>query len=72
LSLELAARRTTPGATSLLVSRRARRPRNQSAQEIGLPIGIEGTFDFELIGHFTHQRGALRQDTVLGQRGKAL
>ncbi len=42
-SLELLSRRRLPGATSLLDSRRAFRPRNQSSQLIGLSIGMQGT-----------------------------
>ena len=49
-SLELVLRRMTPGATSWLLSRRARRPLGQSAQLIEPLIGMQGTFDFEFIG----------------------
>jgi len=55
-SFELFSRRRTPGATSFLVSRRARRPRNQSSQLIARSMGIEGTLDFEFMGNFAHQR----------------
>ena len=54
-SLELLLRRIIPGATSLLLSRRARRPFNQSSQLIEPSIGMQGTFDFEFIGDFFHQ-----------------
>ncbi len=55
-SFELVFRRRMPGATNWLVSRRARRPRNQSSQLIGRSMGIEGTFDFELMGYFVDER----------------
>src|SRR6266404_5163952 len=54
----------TPGVTSLLVSRRALRPRNQSSQLIGRSMGIEGTSDFEFISYFIHERFTLRHVTV--------
>src|SRR6185369_8673535 len=54
----------TPGETSLFVSRRARRPRNQSSQLIGRSIGIEGTSDFKFISYFIHERFTLRHITV--------
>ena len=54
-SLELLLRRMTPGATSWLLSRRARRPLSQSSQVIEPSIGMQGAFDFEFIGDFFHQ-----------------
>jgi len=54
-SLELRLRRRTPGATSWLLSRRARRPLSQSSQLIEPSIGMQGAFDFEFIGNFFHQ-----------------
>ena len=65
-SLELLVRRLTPGATSWLLSRRARRPFNQSSQLIEPSIGMQGTFDFEFIGDFVHQLDALGKITVFG------
>ena len=53
-SFELESRLRIPGATSLLVSRRARRPRNQSSQLIGLSSGMHGISDFEFIGYLLH------------------
>jgi len=63
-SLELVLRRMTPGATNWLLSRRARRPFNQSAQLIEPSIGMHGTFDFEFIGNFFHQLNALWKVTI--------
>ena len=54
-SLELLLRRMMPGATSWLLSRRARRPLSQSSQLIDPSIGMQGTFEFEFIGDFFHQ-----------------
>jgi hypothetical protein len=54
-SLELLLRRMTPGATSLLLSRRARRPLSQSAQLMEPLIGMQGIFEFEFIGDFAHK-----------------
>jgi hypothetical protein len=48
-------RRLIPGATSWLLSRRARRPFSQSSQLIEPSIGMQGTFGFEFIGDFFHQ-----------------
>jgi len=58
-SLELLLRRTIPGATSLLFSRRARRPLSQSTQLIEPSIGMQGTFNFEFMGCLRHQGFAL-------------
>jgi hypothetical protein len=59
-SLELRLRRMIPGATSWLLSRRARRPLSQSSQLIEPSIGMQGTFDFEFIGNLFHQFLTLR------------
>src|ERR1022692_2953197 len=66
-SLELLSRRMIPGATSWLLSRRARRPLSQSSQLIEPSIGMQGTFDFEFIGYFFHELHALRKITVFRQ-----
>jgi hypothetical protein len=58
-SFELVFLRRMPGAINLLVSRRARRPRNQSSQLMGRSMGIEGTFDLEFIGDFVDERFTL-------------
>ena len=69
-SLELLLRRMMPGATSWLLSRRARRPLSQSAQLMEPSIGMQGTFDFEFIGDFFYQLHALGKITVFRQVGK--
>ena len=69
-SLELRLRRLMPGATSWLLSRRARRPLSQSSQLIEPSIGIEGIFDFKFIGHFAHQFHALWKVTIFRQTHK--
>jgi hypothetical protein len=66
-SLELLSRRMTPGATSWLLSRRARRPLSQPSQLIEPSIGMQGTFDFEFIGCFFHELHALWKITVFRQ-----
>jgi hypothetical protein len=66
-SLELVLRRLIPGATSWLLSRRARRPFSQSSQLIEPSSGMQGTFDFEFIGDFFHQLNALWKITVFRQ-----
>jgi hypothetical protein len=48
-----------PGATSLLVSRRARRPLSQPAQLMDPLIGMQGIFDFEFIGDFVQERSLI-------------
>jgi hypothetical protein len=62
--LELFLRRMTPGATSWLLSRRARLPFNQSSQLIEPSIGMQGTFDFEFIGDFFYEFLTLQKITV--------
>jgi hypothetical protein len=57
----------TPGATSLLLSRRARRPLSQSSQLMAPSIGMQGTFNFEFIGDFFHQFHALCNITIFRQ-----
>ena len=66
-SLELLSRRIIPGATSWLLSRRARRPLSQSSPLIEPSIGMQGTFDFEFIGDFFHELHAVWKITVFRQ-----
>ena len=63
-SLELLLRRMISGATRLPISRRYRRPFNQSSQLIEPSIGMQGTFDFEFIGDFFHQLLTLWKITI--------
>jgi len=66
-SLELLVRRMISGATRLPISRRNRRPFNQSFQLMEPSIGMQGTFDFEFIGDFFHERFAFIDVTIFRQ-----
>lgn len=66
-SLELVLRRMISGATRLPISRRYRRPFNQSSQLMEPSIGMQGTFDFEFIGDFFHQFFTLWKVTIFRQ-----